>query len=338
MRKSKLILFLFLVSTHLAFAQKIELQALNVENKSDIRGLDMANEKVIWLSGTKGTVARSVDGGQTWEWLKVKGYEQVDFRDIQAFSAQKAVVMGIGSPAYLLATNDGGKTWVLNYENKAKDIFLDGMDFWDEKIGIAFGDPILNKMQLLRTKDGGQSWTDISTNLKYKMKEGEAGFAASGTGIKTLGKGKVWIATGGSVSNIYFSADYGDTWQRFNCPIAQGSSSKGAFSIDFYNAKRGVVVGGDYQNDKDANNNLWLTNNGGKTWYAPKVNVHGYRSSICYVGSKTMLATGTSGTDISKDGGKTWQNISLLSFNVVASYNNTIILAGARGQLFKLLF
>ncbi|HTE13358.1 MAG TPA: hypothetical protein VK645_20405, partial [Chitinophagaceae bacterium] len=66
-------------------AQQIEL--LTTGNKTSIRGLSVVTDKVIWASGSKGTVARSTDSGRTWKWFTVAGFEKRDFRDIEAFDA-----------------------------------------------------------------------------------------------------------------------------------------------------------------------------------------------------------------------------------------------------------
>lgn len=316
-------------------AQTLELTPLVTYAKTSIRGLAVVNQDIIWVSGSNGRVGKSVNGGKTWEWLQPKGYETLDFRDIQAFDADKAIIINSGSPAYVLTTVDGGKTWRENYKNTDTAIFLDGMDFWDPQNGIIFGDPISGKMQLLRTTDGGSTWQNISHLLKFPMQKGEAGFAASGTTIKTYGKGKVWVATGGVVSNIYQSNDYGNTWQVYPCPIMQGQASTGTFSIDFFDAKNGIAVGGNYLKDKDNSNNVLYTTNGGKSWRKPSVPVSGYRSGVAYITKNICLATGTSGTDISTDGGKTWKNTSALSFNAVKCLGGGAILVGGKGQIYK---
>lgn len=319
-----------------ASAQNYELVPLVTDAKTSVRGLSVVNKDVIWVSGSKGQVGKSLNGGKTWQWTQPKGYEALDFRDIQAFDQKKAIIVNAGSPAYILSTVDGGKTWRENYKNTDTAIFLDGMDFWDAQNGMVFGDPINHKMQLLRTNDGGLTWKNVSDLLKTPMQVGEAGFAASGTTIKTLGNGKVWLATGGKVSNIYYSADYGNTWKVFKCPILQGESSTGAFSLDFFDEKNGIVVGGNYLKDKDNTNNVLYTKNGGKTWKKSKQPVAGYRSGVTYVTKDFCVATGTSGTDISTDGGKNWQNISPLSFNAVKAFDQTIILAGGEGLIYQL--
>src|SRR5690606_9838936 len=121
-------------------------------------------------------------------------------------------------------------------------------------------------------------------------------------------------------------------------PIWSGDQSTGIFSIDFLDSRRGVVVGGDYMQDQDNRNNIWLTSNAGLSWSKPDTPVSGYRSCVKYIDQNTLLATGTSGTDISRDGGQTWNLISPNSFNVIAvsSDKKQIYLAGSEGDVVKL--
>lgn len=332
-------LFAFLLMIpFFGWAQQYDFIPLNAETSSSFRGMSIVSDQVAWVSGSAGTIGKSLDGGKTWTWIKPLGYEKLDFRDIEAFSAEKAIVVNAGSPAFVLMTEDGGATWKETYKNVDTAIFLDGMDFWDGNRGIVYGDPINSKMQLLRTLDGGKTWNDISATMQAKMGVGEASFAASGTTICTMGDGKVWIASGGTVSNIYYSSNYGSTWQIAPCPILQGQNSTGPFSIAFFNEKVGVTVGGDYTKDKENENNVLLTYDAGQTWTKPSLPVAGFRSGVIYVNEKMLIATGTSGTDVSNDGGKVWHHISDLSFNVIkkAKQGNAILLAGNKGQIYQL--
>lgn len=334
----KYILFLLLFPVF-GFAQQFTLKQLASGKNTSMRGLSILSDSVAWVSGSNGYVGKTLDGGKTWEWMQPKGYEKLDFRDIEAFDKLKAIVVNAGSPAYILTTNDGGKNWTQVYKNTDSAIFLDGMAFWDNQQGIVFGDPIKNKMQLLKTTDGGLSWQDISAKLKKELKVGEAGFAASGTTIRTGAGGKVWIASGGSVSNIYLSTNYGHTWKVYPCPILQGESSTGPFSIAFNNGRQGLAVGGNYLKDKENTNNILITTNGGKSWIKPEQPVFGYRSAVEYFNDKICFATGSSGTDYSLDGGKTWANISTQNFNALqkAKKGSLVLLTGNKGNIYQLL-
>ncbi len=303
---------------------------------TSLRGLSVLITDIAWASGSNGWVARTTNGSKTWKWEQIANYITCDFRDIEAFSANEAVVVNAGSPAVILKTEDGGKSWKETYTNRHPDIFIDGLSFADRK-GIAFGDPINHKLQILRTFDGGSSWEDISANLKESLSNGEAAFAASGTSIKVLNN-KVWIATGGTKSHIFFSSDFGQNWNVFDCPIVQGKNSTGIFSLDFLNSRLGVVVGGDYKIDTLRTNNMLSTSTGGREWQLPLLSPLGYRSAVCYIRRKMLIATGTSGTDISQDGGKTWKKLAVKGFNCVSKSKkgNLILFAGSNGEIYTL--
>jgi photosystem II stability/assembly factor-like uncharacterized protein len=321
-----------------AKAQSYQLTSLTMDNNTSLRGMSIVSDSVAWVSGSNGSVGKTVNGGRNWKWMKPEGFEKLDFRDIEAFDADHAVIVNAGSPAYVLLTADGGKSWSKTYENLDSAIFLDGVDFWSQKNGIIFGDPIQNKLQLLITKDGGLSWENVSSRIETQTSAGEGGFAASGSSIHTLPGGSVWIVTGGLKSNVYASEDYGTTWKRFDCPIIQGKNSTGPFSVDFYDRKKGIVVGGDYTKDKESVNNILLTDDGGKSWHKPLKPVLGFRSSVIWYDDKNCFATGTSGTDVSKDAGKNWYNISDESFNVIkrSKSGKLILLAGSKGNIYSL--
>src|SRR5688500_789082 len=87
-------------------AQTVKL--LNSGSKASLRGLSVVNDDVVWVSGSGGAVGRSIDGGETFTWTTVRGYEKIDFRDIEAFDKNTAIIMGIADPAYILKTTDGG--------------------------------------------------------------------------------------------------------------------------------------------------------------------------------------------------------------------------------------
>jgi photosystem II stability/assembly factor-like uncharacterized protein len=322
---------------------KSEAQILNPIDSgknTSLRGLSVLNDSVAWISGSKGWVARSLDGGKTWSWNQLSAYKNLDFRDIEAFSDSKAILINAGSPAVILITLDGGNSWKEVYRNESPDIFLDGMDFWDSERGIIYGDPINQKMVLLKTNDGGASWENISTNNSINLHVGEASFAASGTTIRCDSKGNTWIATGGLKSRLFHSKNYGQSWNAYDCPIIQGKSSTGPFSIAFRKKGMGLAVGGDYLSDTSRVNNLLITKNGGKSWQKPLISTFGYRSAVEYLSKQSLIATGPTGTDFSDDGGKTWRNLSILGYHTArkAKLGKLVILTGSDGRIASLTY
>lgn len=317
-------------------AQSTKILLLDSGKNTSLRGLSVVNDKVAWVSGSNGWVAKTVDG-KTFTWQQLKGYEKLDFRDIEAFSAEEAIIVNAGSPAYILKTKDGGQTWKQVYENKDSLIFLDGMDFWNAKEGIIFGDPIYGIMKLLTTKDGGETWQDISAKANVTLKDGEAAFAASGTTIRTF-KNNVYIATGGKHSRLWTSTDKAKTWSVQNIDIIKGEASTGAFSIAI-GTKTIYAVGGDYVKEKATFNNYSYITIDGTSWLKAKTNPNGYRSAIEIINKNIIIAAGPSGIDISNDAGQTWQLLSSKGFHTCrkAKKGKLVLFTGSRGQIGKLL-
>jgi len=308
-----------------------------VENiQASFRGIASLGKNIIWVSGSNGTVGYSQNAGVDWTWVNPQGYEKFDFRDIAIFSKKEALIVSAGSPAVVLRTSDAGKNWTKVYEDNRANIFLDAMDFYG-KTGYILGDPIEGQFQLLKTHNKGKTWQDVSQEFILFADEGEVAFAASGSNLKVF-KDKVYIGTGGKYSSFFNYNPKKLKIDKVDVPIWSGSASTGIFSIDFRNDKEGIVVGGNYQEDKENKNNILLTKDAGNTWYRPQTPVLGYRSAVLYLTPTTVIATGTSGTDISTDAGEHWKNISKLSFNSIAksSDNKTIYLTGSKGNVFKL--
>lgn len=306
---------------------------LDSSRKQSFRGLSVFSDKVIWVSGTQGTVGRSVDGGENWEWKTVAGFEKTDFRDIEAFDKKTAIIMGVGSPAYILKTTDGGETWRLVYENRDSVMFLDAMEFWNDMSGMAIGDPIDGRFFILRTFDGGDTWQTIPEMNRPVAMEGEACFAASGTNIRALGRGEAVFISGGISSN-FFKRD-----EKINLPLNQGVSTAGANSIAIRKKKTMVVTGGDFMKPEETKGNCAVSFDGGQTWSNPESWPSGYRSCVEYLSKKKWITCGLSGVDISSDDGLNWKNISNLSFHVVrkAKKGKSVFLAGANGRIGKLV-
>jgi len=316
------------------FAQKAIINILDSGKKTSIRGLSVVNDDIVWASGSNGTVARSTDGGKTFEWLTVAGYEKRDFRDIEAFDANTALIMGIAEPAIILKTKDGGKSWYKVFEDTTKGMFLDAMDFDESGNGVVIGDPINNQMFKAFTQDGGSHWFTLQlVDPLFKLNEGEAFFASSGTNIKHTGNKDYPLlhVTGGTFSRLFYREKY------YTLPLLQGKESTGANSVAINaNEKKAIVVGGDFTSDTSVKDNCILIELKKETTFLkPQTPPHGYRSCVEYITNNKLITCGTSGVDISNDGGMNWLLISSQSFHVCqkAKKGSKVFLAGANGKI-----
>ena len=325
-----MVLLLFLSIT--ASAQTIQL--LDSNTTISIRGLSVVSDNILWASGSKGTVARSLDGGKTFRWMIVKGFEKRDFRDVEAFDANTTIIMTVDTPAIILKTNDGGTTWRKVFEDKRTGMFLDAMEFWNNSSGIVVGDPINNKLFIARTFDGGETWRGLPEANYPEAAEGEAMFASSGTNVVKLNKQEAVFVTGGKKSRLFIRD------LKIDLPIVQGKDFTGANSIAVYDEKNMVIVGGDFTKDTSRYMNCVLTKNKGQSFIIPATPPFGYRSCVIYISKNKLITCGTTGVDVSEDGGNNWRNVSASGFHVVQKAKNgkAVFLAGSRGRIAKLIW
>jgi photosystem II stability/assembly factor-like uncharacterized protein len=290
----------------------------------ELRGLSVASPQVVWASGQRGTVLHTSDGGAHWMRDTIPGAGALDLRAIAATSATTAHAISIADSSRIYRTTDGGRTWSRRWSATRKGTFLDAIQFWDARHGIAMSDPVDGRFLLLTTSNGGDSWDEIPADRIPPAIEGEGGFAASGTCLAVWGSSHVWIASGGAASaRVYHSADRGRTWTVNDAPLRAGIASAGIFSIAFRDARHGVIAGGDYQKPTLAGRNVALTNDGGATWTLidSTTSPAGYRSAVAFVPAargQTLVAVGLTGTDESRDGGTTWTHVDSTAYNSVA--------------------
>ncbi|MEN6559510.1 MAG: oxidoreductase [Acidobacteriota bacterium] len=280
---------------------------------ANLRGVSAVDDRTAWASGSNGTVLRTLDGGATWALIPVPGAEKTDFRDIEAFGPDEAVVMGVDRPARIYRTTDGGGTWALAYFDDTPGIFLDGLAFFDERNGLAVGDPMDGRFFIITTADGGAAWTPLPADSRPAAREGEAAFAASGTSLAVWGRDRIWLGTGGSAARVWRSEDAGLHWEAVPSGLLEGGASAGSFSVAFLDGRSGIAVGGDYRAETAASGNAATSADGGRTWVPLwEGRPGGFREAAAFVpGARppVAVAVGPSGSDLSRDLGRTWTPI-----------------------------
>jgi photosystem II stability/assembly factor-like uncharacterized protein len=276
------------------------------------RGVSAVSKAVAWASGTKGTIVRTADGGDTWQTLPVPDAAALDFRDIDAIDERTAYALSIGpgEASRIYKTIDAGHSWRLQYTNHDPKAFFDAMTFSDARHGVVMSDSVDGQFVIMRTANGGATWTPAPKAGLPPALPNEGAFAASGSNVAVFGTDHIWIGTGAaSTARVLRSIDGGRTWQVSATPLASGASA-GIFSIAFRDALHGVIVGGDYKKEAEAVDNVAVTADGGVTWTLVRdkgEGLSGFRSAVAYVpGTSMLLAVGPSGADLSTDDGHTW--------------------------------
>jgi hypothetical protein len=309
--------------------------------RADLRGIHSIGNGIAWASGTNGTVLRTVDDGDHWQpCAKPTGAEGLDFRGIQAFDANTAIVMssGKGDLSRLYKTVDACHTWKLVFTNPDKDGFWDAVRF-SEINGVLVGDPVAGAFSVFLTSDSGETWRrwgrggfgwkgDCGERTPKASKD-EVFFAASNESVFRFFPSMFLFVTGGRSGARLVYSDLHDfdgprcwiTFSSVRLPLARASSSAGASAVGakngIYFPLRLMVVGGDYMKpDESSGNAVFLSSKDGAhvpfssyfTVITPVTPPHGYRSGVAYDAStNTWVTVGPNGTDISTDDGLNWR-------------------------------
>ncbi|WP_433430119.1 oxidoreductase [Nonomuraea sp. CA-141351] len=301
-----------------------------------LRGLSPVSRDVAWASGSGGTVLRTVDGGRSWQNVSPPDTAALQFRDIEAFDARRAVVLSIGegTDSRVYRTEDGGRTWAEAFRNDEPKAFYDCLAFFDRHHGLAMSDPVDGRFRILATEDGGRSWQVLPAGGMPEALPGEAGFAASGQCLVTAGGRDAWLATGGAErSRVFRSGDRGRTWTVAGTPIPAGDPARGVFGLAFRDRHHGLAVGGDYRPDQASPSAGAVTGDGGATWLPATTPPPAYRSGVAWLPHlpSAAIAVGPSGSDVTWSGGRSWETFDSGSFDTVSCTRDLACWASGEG-------
>ncbi len=273
---------------------------VQTNSESNLRALTVAQDGSVWIGGSLGEIAVSVDDGFKWTKVPVADGSGLGFRAICASSSQNACAMSAGpsedGESRIYRTSNGGATWECVLKPTEPGLFFSAMVFCDTDNGLVLSDPQNGQFVLFRTNNGGQSWHRVDPKRMPPAMPGEGAFSASNTCLAVHGSSHVWFATGGArTARVFYSSDGGDTWDVTDTNMPSSPSS-GLFSLSFCTKEIGVAVGGDYKGLTFAHN-VYLTRDGGVHWEpVPNHNLNGlYLSCVVWTsGEELLVADGTS--------------------------------------------
>jgi photosystem II stability/assembly factor-like uncharacterized protein len=306
---------------------------------SSLRGLSAVNAKTVWASGSLGTVLRTVDRGQTWAQVGPPGTEALQFRDIEAFDRNHAVILSIPSPtatdSRVYVTSDAGAHWQLAFQNDDPNAFYDCMTFFDRRHGLALSDPVHGAFRIIATEDGGHSWRMLDADMPPALPN-EFAFAASGQCLTSFGNRDAWFGTGGAAARVFHSSDRGRSWDVSSTPM-HSDDTAGIFALAFRNREDGLAVGGDVETPEASPDALALSRDGGDSWNLISDAPNQYRSGASWLNKRTAIAVGLTGSDVSLNAGRNWTPFDTGSLHTVDCVHVTCWASGANGRVAYLI-
>lgn len=282
-----------------------------VPTSNTLNGVFFTDANTGYVTGVKGTILKTTDGGTTWKTLNAG--TSYDINAIWFTSADTGYAGGeVNSEGIISKTTDGGKTWKELISGRTPGP-VRSLYFISKDTGFAgcgFG-----KFHI--TTDAGKTWKSLY------VPDAESG---SFENLQFTADRKIFMTTD---SKIFKSTDMGKTWTN---TIMTG------FVIDAMNFPTkdvGYVAGG-------LSPTLYKTTNGGVTWN--KRTTSGVYGNItkAYFSSVDTGYIATSDNNIFKtvNGGLIWKLLPgnpLGSINAFYFVNNNLgYAAGERGNIFRI--
>lgn len=273
--------------------------------------LFFTSDETGYTVGNAGTIIKTTNGGQDWEFLE-RYYDLTTYsivedaltkaRLVTVYFVDEAVgyVGGRGesslSPgeitdAVLLKTTDGGLTWSKQYLPEIREV--KDLYFFDTDNGLAifmlYDENNYLKNKLFATHDAGKTWEEVPMpNLTVRSSQFEIG--PSGVGV--------WVGENYSNSKYIRSNDQGVTWQEI--PLSSTECNGVKFQND--------LIGFAYCDGK-----YYKTTDGGNSWEVITSHVLG-RAILKHFNTVTEGFAFVPVYDFKTGGGEAWQELN--SFEV----------------------
>lgn len=149
---------------------------------------EMVTANIIYTTGAFGKVAKSVDGGRTWQTSSL-GFSNTLY---SIDCVNRDTCHAVGAVGKIVSTRDGGATWMVQNDIPVNQDLVE-IHMLNPSIGFASGNNVL-----VRTTDGGHTWSVLNVSggpvRSFMFTSGEIGYAVTGWGyvLKTEDQGATW--------------------------------------------------------------------------------------------------------------------------------------------------
>jgi photosystem II stability/assembly factor-like uncharacterized protein len=188
--------------------------AIDVLKKKSIYQGVLQDRVIVHAAGRVGGPAflmRSLDGGDTWKSLDL-GKQAGAILDVKFFDENTGLIFAATdadaekSNGLILMTRDGGQSFKEVYRSRRPFELTWKASFPSRNIGYATlqsynPDKAISKRYVLKTTDGGSSWSELELADDHAVREFGVGFiddkigwvGSSTTGFQTTDGGKTWV-------------------------------------------------------------------------------------------------------------------------------------------------
>lgn len=300
----------------------------------DFNDVSASSDSIAWYVGDANMAIRVTPDYKYWY--------QVGDEEFITFTSVYTPIGGLGEICFMGSTHGSiyritdFDIWDEIYEYDGDGYgFINGVHFFDESNGVAFGDPPLwmdgySEYLVLTTNDGGDTWEKVGEENGVPSVIGSYGIL------------NWWDSVGDSIwypvfspedsttnSLILHSSDRGQNWTSLSVP---DDFSETVFAITFANSNDGFI--------SSVNGFSSTTSDGGQTWSQSVQNEeYQVRYPKCAKGTQTIFATSDNEIIRSDDWGLTWysqgqpSNARVRSFDVLN--HNTVWAAGDNQLILK---
>jgi photosystem II stability/assembly factor-like uncharacterized protein len=195
-------------------------------------------------------------------------------------------ISGLYNGGGVYQTTDGGKT--IHWLGEIRHAETVSVDFADPTRSTLVS-PIHETMDVLRSRDKGETWEEISTDLPH-----EDGYAVAAL---VLDKDTYVVGVrGGRVPGIFRTVDGGSTWERVYTSSVVGKPLTGSDGRLYWLMDRGA--------------GLVTSDDDGQTWTeVPSSSISPFTPSLVELPDGRFVAVSVSSLIISEDRGISWQSL-----------------------------
>jgi photosystem II stability/assembly factor-like uncharacterized protein len=255
-----------------------------------LSSISFAGDNIGYIAGDKGIITKTIDSGSTW--VSIHSDSTETYSSIHFITPNRGCVVGM--KGVILNTSDGGQTW--SETNLGDTVNLSTVSMFNSDTILATGKAITNNYnsipQLLRSTDGGETWTVCQSSYEYFSPEA----------VSSTPEGTAYCV--GNMGFISRSDNFGATWsEQSNILTEITHFGAGINDIDFPSGETGYAVAGGYEMPVGT---ILKTIDGGDSWL--ELDSSFYMNTFNAVDFPTTDTGFIAGNNIycTKDGGNTW--------------------------------